>query len=195
MTKHDLQEPEPRIHKIFLEEEPKKKIKLRRLDEDDDEGVKPAVQESRPFKMRDEVRGSQARPSPSRPTHPAHTTRTVPPAQAMKAELVKTESQTTDAKKVMEEKPDIPAQEVLSKASEKHLPDKEKTPSQASSEATEDKETSKKAEDQSQESTTAGSSQAEKKARVLGPTLPPHLAHLKTSTQVSFSPPQPSSNQ
>ncbi|XP_050687166.1 kanadaptin-like isoform X1 [Eriocheir sinensis] len=181
-TPSQPKEPEPRVHKIFLEEEPKRKIKLKRLDEDDDDDVKPVVKESRPFKMRDEVRGSQARQSPSRPTH------TMPSDHAMKTELVTTESQTTDAKKVMEEKPDIPAQEVLSKASEKHLPDKEKKPTQVSSEAAEDEETSKKAEDQNQESSTAGSSQPEKKARVLGPTLPPHLAHLKTSTQ---SPAQP----
>lgn len=142
--------------------------------------------------MRDEVRVSQARQSPSRPTNTAHT---VPSDHAMKTEPVKTESQLTDAKKVMEEKPDIPAQEVLSKASEEHLPDKEKKPSQVIREAAEDKETSKKAEDHSQESSTAGSSQTEKKARVLGPTLPPHLAHLKTSTQVSFRPPQPSPKQ
>lgn len=181
---YDLQEPEPRIHKIFLEEEPQNKIKLRRLDDDDDE-VKPVVKESRLSNVKKEVRGSQAWHGHSRPAHTKHT---VPADQTRKTEPIKTEPQPQDAKVVMKEKSDIPAAEALNEAAEKHSPDRGKKLSQVNSEAMEDKETPKKAEDQSPESSTAGSSQSEKKARVLGPTLPPHLTHLKTSTQVRFTP-------
>lgn len=178
---HDLQEPERRVHKIFLEEESKSKVKLRRLDEDDDEDKKLVVKESRPSKAREEVKDIHAKQSHTRPAH------TVPSVQAVKTELpVKTEALPSDAKKVMEERSDIPAPKVVNEACEEPLPDKDRILSEGSSKAVEDEGSSERTEDQSQESSTAGSSKPEKKARVLGPTLPPHLAHLKTSSQVWF---------
>lgn len=143
--------------------------------------------------MRKEVRNIQTKQSVLRL---ADITHTIPSDQTVKTksqektlhQTMETEPQAPDAKKVLEEGgSDIPAQSILNEVCKEQLDNKEKTLCQVSSVALEDKGTSKKTEDENQESSTAGGSQSEKKARVLGPTLPPHLAHLKTNTQVKFS--------
>ncbi|MPC12370.1 uncharacterized protein E2C01_005061 [Portunus trituberculatus] len=157
-------EPECKVHKIFLEEESKPKQKLKRLDDDDDSEEIKAVskQQSQP-----QERGAAPHQEPHQSkSSPAPMAKPLPSYQPQKSEPQKYGGETS---------PDKLCKEVKDEGS------KEDKPKHIKSEVS-SSETLKRPQSQSQDTSTEQKSQPEKKAKVLGPTLPPHLAQ-KTNPQ------------
>lgn len=166
---YNLKEPEYRVHKIFMEEESKPKLKLKRLDDDDDdsEEIKPVS------KKRSQPQEREA--APHQEPHQSKSTaapiaKPSPSYQPQKSEPQKLCGETSSDKLSMEVK------------EEANLSIKEDKLQHIKSEVSSG-ESLKRPKSQSQDTTTEQKSQPEKKAKVLGPTLPPHLAQ-KTNPQV-----------
>ncbi|KAK8376160.1 hypothetical protein O3P69_008702 [Scylla paramamosain] len=159
-------EPEYRVHKIFLEEESKPKLKLKRLDDDDSEEIKPV---SKKRSQPQEKEAAAHREPHQRKSSPAPIAKASPSHKAQKSEPQKLCGEASS---------DELSKEIKEEAS---LFSKEEKPQHIKSEASSG-ETLKRPKPQSQDSSTEQKDQPEKKAKVLGPTLPPHLAH-KTNPQ------------